>query len=118
LVGRSGIIPISESQDTAGPMARTVADAAALLQVLAGGDERDPATRGARTADYLAFLDTDGLRGRRIGVMRNFFGFDARVDALMEDVIKALDAAGATMVDPLNLATRGQFGPDEREVML
>ncbi|BCS31249.1 amidase [Luteitalea sp. TBR-22] len=119
LVSRSGIIPISATQDTAGPMARTVADAAALLQVLAGTDARDAATTAQRRArDYTEYLQADALQGKRIGVMRNFFGFDARVDALMEDAIKALEAAGAVIVDKANLPTRGQFGDAEYEVLL
>lgn len=120
LVSRSGIVPISATQDTAGPMTRTVADAAVLLTVLAGSDPRDPATGSAdgRSTDYTAFLKADGLAGRRIGVMRNFFGFDARVDALMEDAIRAMEAAGATIVDKANLPTRGQFGAAEFQVLL
>jgi amidase len=119
LVSRSGIIPISATQDTAGPMARTVADAAALLQVLAGPDPRDAATTRQKPApDYREYLQTDGLQGKRIGVMRNFFGFDARVDALMEEAIKALEAGGATIVDKANLTTRGQFNDAEFEILL
>ncbi len=119
LVSRSGIIPISATQDTAGPMARTVADATILLQALAGPDARDAATKGQKVeADYAAFLRADGLQGKRVGVMRNFFGFDPRVDDLMEEAIKAIEAAGASMVDPANLTTRGQFGAAEFEIML
>jgi amidase len=118
LVSRSGIIPISETQDTAGPMARTVADAAALLGVIAGADARDRATAGARVAaDYRAFLQLEALKGKRVGVMRNFFGFDRRVDALMETAIREIERAGATIVDPANLATRGQFGAAERLIL-
>ena len=81
LVSRSGVIPVSHSQDTPGPMARSVADAAALLTALAGVDERDAATTGARVEpDYAAFVDPDGLRGARIGVARNLAGFNDRVD--------------------------------------
>jgi len=119
LVSRSGIIPISATQDTAGPMGRTVADAAALLQVLAGPDARDAATTHQRVArDYRDYLRPDALQGARIGVMRNFFGFDPRVDALMEDAITALEAAGAIIIDKANLPTRGQFGDAEFEVLL
>lgn len=118
LVSRSGIIPIAATQDTAGPMARTVADAAVLLGAMAGTDPRDGATAGARVAaDYRAFLQADALEGKRIGVMRNFFGFDRRVDALMEATIEAIEQAGATIVDKANLPTRGQFGEAERLVL-
>jgi amidase len=118
-VSRSGIIPISDTQDTAGPMARTVADAAALLGAIAGVDGRDRATARAKVAkDYREYLQVDGLQRRRIGVMRNFFGFDKRVDALMEDAIEAIEAAGATIVDPANLPTRGQFREAEFEILL
>ncbi|MGI8672130.1 MAG: amidase family protein, partial [Luteitalea sp.] len=121
LVSRSGIIPISVTQDTAGPMARTVADAASLLTALAGADQRDRVTGASgrpMTRDFAMALQAQGLQGRRVGVMRNFFGFDKRVDALMEDVIVALKAADAVVVDPANLATRGQFGQAEFEVLL
>ncbi len=119
LVSRSGIIPISATQDTAGPMTRTVSDAAALLQVLAGPDPRDRATKGQRVApDYMAFLQMDALRGKRIGVMRDFFGSDPRVGAAMEDVIEVLEDGGATIVDKTELSTRGKFGAAEFQVML
>lgn len=119
LVSRSGIIPISATQDTAGPMARTVADAAALLQVLAGPDPRDPATGRQKVAnDYREYLRADGLQGKRIGVMRNFFGSDPRVDASMEEAIEALEAGGATIVDKANLTTRGQYNDAEFEILL
>src|SRR5207245_1098615 len=93
LVSRAGIIPIAHSQDTAGPMARSVADAALLLAAISGSDALDPATREAdrkRDADYAAALQRDGLRGARLGVARKFFGFNARVDALMEQAIATL----------------------------
>lgn len=121
LLSRSGIIPISSTQDTAGPMARTVADAAALLGALTGVDSRDAATApsaGRALTDYRQSLRDDALRGRRIGVMRNFLGFDARVDAIVEEAIVALEASGAEIVDPANLPTRGQFGEAEFELML
>lgn len=121
LVSRAGIVPISHSQDTAGPMARTVTDAAILLGALTGADERDPATaasQGRSTDDYTQFLDLDGLRGARIGVARNYFGFHPLVDAIMERAIVTLRAAGAVIVDPANIATAKQFGDDEYTVLL
>ena len=121
LVSRSGIIPISRSQDTAGPMARTVADAAALLGALAGLDAGDAATvagRGHAAADYTRFVDAAGLRGARIGVARNYFGFNDRVDRVMEDALAAMREAGAVIVDPANIATAGRFDESELEVLL
>jgi len=108
LVGRSGIIPISHTQDTAGPMTRTVADGAAVLGALVGLDPRDALTtesEGKFYTDYTQFLDKDGLRGARIGIARNFFGFHERVDALMADVIAVLKRCGAEVIDNTNLAT-------------
>jgi amidase len=121
LVGRSGIVPIAHTQDTAGPMTRTVADAAALLGALTGIDPRDGATtasEGRGHADYLPFLDPDGLRGARIGVERSFFGRDARVDDLMEEALRVMAAAGATLVDPAILGTRGEIGAPSYQVLL
>lgn len=121
LLSRSGIIPISHSQDTPGPMARTVADAAALLGALTGIDPRDPATnssRGKAAPDYTAFLKTDALRGARIGVARNYFGFSEPVDKLMADAIDAIKRAGATLIDPADIASSSQLGPAENMVLL
>ncbi|SEQ95171.1 amidase family protein [Natrinema salaciae] len=117
LVSRTGIVPLSETQDTPGPIARTVADAARLLEVVAGYDPADPVT--ARGADqipedgYVAHLDDAGLEGARIGVARQFFGLrneehasaaDAEaVTAVVEDAIEAMAAAGATIVDPVEV---------------
>ncbi|MEM7417719.1 MAG: amidase [Gemmatimonadota bacterium] len=106
LWSRSGIIPISHSQDTAGPMARTVRDAAVLLGPLTGVDPRDEATTasaGNSHTDYTQFLDADGLRGARIGVARSFPFQDPRVLALFDEAIEAMREAGATIVDPTNL---------------
>ena len=102
LVSRSGIIPISNSQDTAGPMARTVADAALILGVIAGEDPRDPATaasRGKALNDYTRFLEPDGLRGARIGVVRRSLGVHRAVDRVMLNVLERMKAQGAELMD-------------------
>jgi amidase len=120
LVSRSGIIPISHSQDTAGPMARSVADAATLLSAMAGADGDDAASAGNAAhveADYTRFLDADALRGARIGVLRKSMGFHPDVDAAMERSIAAMRAAGATVVDA-DLPTDGQWGDAENDVLL
>ena len=121
LVSRAGIIPIAHSQDTAGPMARTVSDAAILLTVLAGVDPRDEATaesRGKFSGDYTQFLDRNGLKGARLGVARNFFGFNDKVDKLMEESIAVMKRLGAVIVDPANIPTAGKFDDSEFEVLL
>jgi amidase len=120
LVSRAGIIPIAHSQDTAGPMTRSVADAAIILGALAGVDTRDPATRRAagRQTDYTKDLDPRGLRNARIGVARNFFGFNDRVDNLMNEAIAVMKREGAVIVDPANIATSGKFDDTELEVLL
>ena len=121
LVSRAGIIPIAHSQDTAGPMTRTVADAAILLGALSGADPRDPATAastGKIHDDYTQFLDADGLRGARIGVARNFFGFNSQVDQIMEASIDLMQRLGATIIDPANLDNVKQFGETEMTVLL
>jgi amidase len=121
LVSRTGIIPIAHSQDTAGPMARTVADAAALLNALTGLDALDPVTAaGSRHArmDFTQSLDPGALRGARIGVARKFFGFNDAVDKLMADAIYLMKREGATVVDPADLPTHGKFDAAEFEVLL
>jgi len=121
LVSRSGIIPISHSQDTAGPMARTVSDAAILLGALTGIDPSDPATRdstGKSFTDYTQFLNRDGLRGARLGIARKYFGFSDRVDKLMNDRIADLKKLGAVIVDPADIPTSGKFDDSELEVLL
>ena len=106
LWSRSGVIPISHSQDTAGPMCRTVADAATLLGPVTGVDPRDGATsasQGNAHGDYTQFLDPAGLQGARIGIARSFTGFDPRVTALLEEAIEAMRAEGAIIIDPTDL---------------
>jgi amidase len=121
LVSRAGIIPIAASQDTAGPMTRTVADAAILLTAMQGADDRDGATASLRTRrreDYTTALTSGGLRGARIGVARNFFGFSDKVDGVMEEALAACKAEGAILIDPANFTTAGQFDDAEFEVLL
>jgi amidase len=121
LVSRAGIIPISASQDTAGPMARTVRDAAHLLNAMIGRDPADSATRGipaSALTDYTRALDVDGLKGMRVGVARNFFGFDARVDGLMEDALRVMRERGAVIIENANVPNSDKYGDDEFEVLL
>jgi amidase len=121
LVSRTGIIPIAHSQDTAGPMARTVRDAAILLGAMTGVDSLDAITVASRKhvhADYTRFLDGNGLRGARIGVARQFFGFNDHVDRLMTTAIEAIRDLGAEIIDPVEIATRGKFDETEFEVLL
>jgi len=122
LVSRSGIVPISHTQDTAGPMARTVADAAALLSAIAGVDPADAATaesRGKAASDYTQFLDPHGLNGARIGVARaKFFGYSPETDELIEDALREMKRAGAVLVDPADIPHAGEFDDAEFEVLL
>ena len=121
MVSRSGIIPISHSQDTAGPMARTVSDAALMLVAILGTDPTDSATAEAtRRASSVpqGVMSPSGLQGARIGVARNFFGFNDAVDRVMEEAIAAMKSAGAVIVDPANIATAGKFDDAEFEVLL
>ncbi len=121
LISRSGIIPIAHSQDTAGPMARTVRDAAILLGAMMGVDQQDPATlerQGRLISEYTQFLRADGLRGARLGVARKFFGANQLVDDLMESALQVMARQGAELVDPADLPTHGQFGDSEMEVLL
>jgi amidase len=121
LVSRAGIIPIAHSQDTAGPMTRTVRDAALLLGALTGVDARDLVTRtsqGKSHPDYTQFLDADGLKGARLGVARKYFGFNDRVDKLMNELIGEMKKLGAVIVDPADIPTSGKFDDSELEVLL
>jgi amidase len=119
LVSRAGVIPIAHSQDTAGPMCRTVADAAALLSGMAGVDPRDPATAAAEghiEADYTRFLDPNGLSGMKIGVQKRA-GQNPLIDDLVERAIKVLREHGAEVVDPAPIEGLGQLGTAERDVL-
>ena len=121
LVSRAGIVPISKSQDTAGPMARSVTDAAILLGAIAGVDPNDPATGGSRDKaqrDYTKFLDKDGLRGARLGVVRRFFKLGAKVDAVIDAALNVLREQGAILVDPTEIPSLTKIGDAEYEVML
>ncbi len=119
LVSRSGIIPISHTQDGAGPMCRTIRDAATLLSALTGVDPGDSATTasaGKSPTDYTQFCDPNGLKGARIGVARKYFGFSDAVDALMEQALDAMKQQGATLIDPADIETLGRF--DESELLI
>ncbi len=121
LISRSGVIPIAHSQDTAGPMARSVADAAILLGCMVGMHPLDPVTRESESrfySDYTQFLAVDGLKDARIGVARNFFGSDARYDALVEAAITLMESLGAEIVDPADIPTAGKWDKTEIEVLL
>jgi amidase len=120
LVSRAGIIPIAHSQDTAGPMCRTVADAAILLGVMAGPDPRDPVTATARgLADYTRALDPGGLRGARIGVARTkLFGYSPATDRVIETALAVLRAGGAELIDPADIPHVGEYDNSEFTVLL
>jgi amidase len=122
LVSRSGIVPIAHSQDTAGPMARTVSDAATLLGAMAGPDASDPATQtsGVRLfQDYREFLKPGGLRGARIGVLRDrSFNFPKSLDPILDSAVAAMKREGAEIVDPVEFPTLGQTDDAEYEVLL
>ena len=121
LVSRNGIIPIAHSQDTAGPMTRSVTDAAILLTALAGSDARDAATVEAdqRKTDYRKFLQADGLKGARIGVVRaNITGANDLVVKVIEEALLVLKAQGAILLDPVELPNAGKYGRTEFEVLL
>ena len=120
LISRSGIIPIAHSQDTAGPMARSVRDAAILLTAMTGVDARDPATAAAEPHhDYSASLTADGLSGKRVGIIRSWYGAGSNphVDDIFEASIEVLRAQGAEIVDDLEIETDDMYDP-EYEVLL
>ena len=120
LVSRRGIIPIAHSQDTAGPMGRTVSDVATLLGALAGSDPADAATEPANSRaqrDYTGFLDAHGLQGARIGVARNFFGVHRKVDELMESALSVLKVQGAQLIDPIQVPKPPELEAAELQVL-
>jgi amidase len=122
LTSRAGVIPISHSQDTIGPHARTVADAAALLGAIVGVDARDPATEGSVGKffrDYTQFLHVDGLRGMRIGIARTvYFGYSAKTDEIINAAIEHMRELGAIIVDPAEIPTAEQMSKSEAELTL
>jgi amidase len=121
LVSRTGIIPISHTQDTAGPMCRTLRDAAIVLGALTGMDTADTATAESREhsyTDYTQFLKEDGLKGARIGVVRRAFGFNEDVDKVMEAALETMRKQGAILVDPAPIESAGKFGDSEFTIFL
>jgi amidase len=120
LTSRAGVVPISHTQDTIGPMARTVADAAAVLSAIVGPDERDPATADAEniSEDYTEFLDPNGLSGARIGVARELFGWSQEADRVMLSAIQAMADAGATIVDPVSLPNLAEIEASGAELQV
>ncbi len=122
LVSRTGIVPISHSQDTAGPMARTVADAAIVLGVMAGTDPGDGATEDASrkgTRDYTKALDVNALKGARLGIVRKkLFGYSPTADRIADAAIADMKRLGAAVVDPADIPTLGTFDANEFDVLL
>ncbi len=122
LIGRSGIIPIAHTQDTAGPMTRTVRDAAILLGALTGVDPRDAATKasvGHSRTDYTAALDAKGLQGARIGVARKrYTGYSPETDRIFASALDLMKQHGAIIVDPADIATAGQTDKSEFDLLL
>ena len=121
LISRAGIIPIAHSQDTAGPMCRTVTDAAILLGALTGVDSRAAATnasKGKALVNYMPFLDANGLKGARLGIVRKSFGFNDGTDKLLNAAIEEMKKQGAVIIDPAEIPTAGKFDDSELEVLL
>jgi amidase len=121
LISRAGIIPIAHSQDTAGPMARTVRDATILLNALVGVDTHDDATKasaGKTSADYTQFLDPNGFRGARIGIVRQYFNIGPAVTEVMDECIALIKQAGAEIIDPVEFSSFQKWGDTELEVLL
>ncbi len=120
LVSRNGVVPIAHSQDTPGPMARTVRNATLLLNVIAGADPADPSTmnHSAFELDYTKCLNPNGLRGARLGIARQYFGSNASVDRLIDNCITEMKRQGAEIIDPVEFASFKQYDDSELEVLL
>jgi amidase len=119
LISRAGIVPLAHSQDTAGPMTRTVRDSAILLTALAAKDPEDPATADARiSGDYTQFLDPRGLHGARLGVARKFFEKNAPLNRFLDQCVAALKRLGAEVIDPADMPSHDKWGEPESEVLL
>jgi amidase len=121
LVSRRGIVPISHSQDTAGPLTRSVRDAAVMLSIMAGLDASDPASAAVGNrfeTDYSRYLDVNGLKGARLGIARKFFAEDAPLNAFLDGCIENLKGAGAVIVDPADLPMHGAASAPGLEVLL
>lgn len=121
LISRAGTIPVSFTQETPGPIARTVRDAAILLSAIAGPDPGDPVTQAATgkvDRDYTRFLDPDGLKGARIGVARNLFGANLGADRIVDRVLRLMASAGATLVDPADIESAGAVWAFDSEVLV
>jgi amidase len=120
LTSRAGVIPIAHTQDTVGPICRTVADAAAVLGALVGVDPHDPATGdsdGQFPKDYTRYLDANGLQGARIGVVRQYFGVNEHVDRIVEPLLGVMRERGAVLVDPANFTNFSAFPGEQRTVL-
>jgi amidase len=121
LVSRRGIVPISHSQDTPGPLARSVRDAAVMLSAMTGLDSADPASVAVGDrfqTDYARYVDPKGLNGARLGIARKFFADNAPLNAFLDTCIATLKTAGAVIVDPADLPMHGSTGAAEQEVLL
>jgi amidase len=121
LISRRGIAPISHSQDTAGPLTRSVRDAAVMLGAMSGLDAADTASAavGARfETDYVRYVDPNGLNGARLGIARKFFADNAPLNRFLDGCIETLKAAGAVIVDPADLPMHGSTSGPEQEVLL
>jgi amidase len=121
LVSRRGIAPISHSQDTAGPLTRSVRDAAVMLGIMSGLDAADAASAAVGDrfqTDYVRYVDSKGLEGARLGIARKFFADNAPLNGFLDACIATLKAAGAIIIDPADLPLHGSTGAAEQEVML